>query len=164
MKFTISTIYASPDCGFEISSKIPKLIAEKVNQRIFPNYQLDTLKPAWTLSLMLATDSDLGKTERKICEVEVFEKDKNENYVAWIPYSAVVNKEKSQLENYLKEVFEVLSVVLANYQVDMKDLISIKTEVQNLVMDNPNYAFKSKFKPNLNAILERVNDKHKVGM
>jgi hypothetical protein len=155
MKFTISTIYASPDCGFEISSKIPRLIAEKVNQCIFPNYQLDTLKPAWTLSLMLATD--LGKTERKICEVEVFEKDKNENYVAWIPYSAIANKEKSQLENYLKEV-------LANYQVDMKDLMSIKTEVQNLVMDNPNYAFKPKFKPNLSAILERVNDKHKVGV
>jgi hypothetical protein len=30
------------------------------------------------------------------------------------------------------------------------------------VIDNPKYAHKPKFKPNLNVILDRVNEKHKV--
>jgi hypothetical protein len=160
MKFSISTLYASADTELEISAEIPTLIAKKINEVIMPLYALNTQKPNWKYNLMLSIDK--YKTERKICKLEIYKKQRTENQVVWIPFADLTKEGNSQLENYLNELFEIITLVLAPYQVSKHKLLEIKELIYQEVINNPVYAFKAKYKPDLQAILDKVNQKHQI--
>jgi hypothetical protein len=144
MRFKISHLYTEPGVSFQISHKVDKYVEDKIIESIIQPYGLDNDEMNTFINLIVSTSS---KTLELVVKGPDYDKVNDIiNWGAWLPYKAV-SEEKGQLPSYLKYLFDAIAIVLNNYSVDEGDIRKMQRDVENEVINNPEYLCDEEFVP-----------------